>query len=75
MPASPPFRDTEFSIGWEGEKLHPDAPSGGGGTGFFASSDSHEEKSLKGGVSEFFDADIHGLESIGDSVTTFGRMP
>ena len=68
MPASPPFRDTEFSIGWEAEKLHPDAPGGGGGPGFFASSHSHEEKSLQGGVSEFFDADIHGLESIGDSV-------
>ncbi|HEX4810681.1 MAG TPA: hypothetical protein VH325_17225 [Bryobacteraceae bacterium] len=68
MPAPPPFRDTEFSTGWEGDNLHPDAPAGGGGAGFFRSSHSHEEKSLKGGVSEFFDADIHGLEHIGDSV-------
>jgi hypothetical protein len=68
MPASLPFRDTEFSTGWEGDKLHPDAPAGSGGTGFFRNSHSHEEKTLKGGVSEFFDADIHGLESIGDSV-------
>jgi hypothetical protein len=67
MPATPPFRDTEFSTGWEGTKLHPDAPAGSGGTGFFRSPHSHEENSTKGGVSEFFDADIHGLERIDDA--------
>jgi uncharacterized membrane protein YgcG len=68
MPASPPFRDTETSTGWEGVKAHPDAPAGGSGPGFSRPSHSHEEKSLWGGVSEFLDAGIHGVESIGDSV-------